>query len=325
MKNQFARPLPLLVLVGVVAMLVGFADCGKAWAQDPDPCDDPRIVPQEWGPRPYDARSLGTARVTRNLTNLPIRVDALQGSAALVRDNHKSFLPLVGGAGVCVESFRYSTPSAGMATSGIGAIPANYSAYFNWEAFLVTNCPEYSSIQIRRVAQRVTRTTFNPRNQSTVLHEPEKLKKGDLIHSDEGDTKGDWVLDAWSLDAKKALPLVGGAAPGTDNALTAGFALDPPGYVVPTPPTVTGKGFILKEDYFTFAQFDTFIFSGDNLVAVILWGYQSNLITERPDTASPFTRRFTLSPDVSAILIEGDPNDAAAIDVAWGELQGSKH
>ncbi len=36
-KNQLARPLQLLVLIGLVALVVGFANPGTAWAQVPGP------------------------------------------------------------------------------------------------------------------------------------------------------------------------------------------------------------------------------------------------------------------------------------------------
>lgn len=45
MKNQFAHPIHFLVLVGLVAMFVGFAGSGTAWGQTPGPTPEEPPLP----------------------------------------------------------------------------------------------------------------------------------------------------------------------------------------------------------------------------------------------------------------------------------------
>jgi len=201
------------------------------------------------------------------------------------------------------------------------------SGYLNWMAFLVTNCPDYSSVQLRNVYMRVTETTFNVRTQTEEVGKQRQLRKRDLLRDD--DSGGKWVIDAAQVaDPKKNLnQLVGGAAPGTGLELIAGFAMDPPGVFLANPPRMSdNSSFVLEEDYFTHADFETFIFSGAGTdpIAIIAWGYSAQLFVWRSSTSSTtVNREFRLVPDVTQIFLRGKPSDAFAYNLFLKDLKNA--
>lgn len=273
-KNLLAR---LLVLAAAVALLVGFAGTGTAWAQAPPP-----VPPFPWGPYPIPT-ALGPINVQRTtLLNLPTTWAFFPGTAAapapLVRNSSAGVPPGAIVGGQLIEAFDFGTPVAGY----LGADGNQYWSY--WKAILTTNCAGFASTQVILEDDNIQESLINPATGNRRIRRRKALVgSADPVEAAMAtfDTGGKYILDGPQLAALRSIPVDGVGLLGNLNA-EIGFDVPTNGLL--NPPVLTpgkpvpGGWTLVRKDYISTVRFITYLYqNGNQLYAIVEWGYDMDL------------------------------------------------